>query len=95
MSFDDSDQRLFRELRRRWVPPPIDVAQRVLTTIQEGPALRGRLNRWTMAVCAALCGVAACLALIAAVAQRSANQADHPADLVLNTYDVEVQSLLP
>jgi hypothetical protein len=94
MSFDDSDQRLFRELRRRWVPPPIDVAQRVLTTIQEGPSLRGSLSRWTMAVCAALCGVAACLALTAAVAQRFANQTDHAGELVINTYDVEVQSLL-
>ena len=92
---EDIDQQLFRELRRRSPAPPVDVAQRVLTTIQqEGPARSSRLNRWTMAACAALCGVAACLALIAAMAQRSAHQTNDAADLVINTYDVEIESLL-
>jgi hypothetical protein len=94
MNPEDIDRQLFRELRSRSVPPPVDVAQRVLTTIEAGPALGSRLNRWAMTVSAALCGVAACAALTAALSLRTTDSANGPADLVINTYDVEVESLL-
>ena len=94
MNDDDIDQQLFRELRRRSRPPAVDVARRVLATIQDGRPRPAGLNRWTMAACAALCGAAACIALLAVVAQRFANQASDPAALVINAYDVEVESFM-
>lgn len=91
---EEIDPQLFRELRRRSMAPPVDVADRVLATIQQGPMPARGLDRWTMAISAALCGAAACAALTAALVLRSAGQSSDAADLMLNTYDVEIESLI-
>jgi hypothetical protein len=93
MDAHDIDRDLFRQLRLRSIAPAVDVVVRVSETIRDLPP-RPLLHRWTMAVCAALCATAAGIALIASLASANSASGSHAPDLVIETYEIDVQSLL-
>ena len=90
---NDELEDLFHQLHRRSPAPVIDVVVRVSETIRNLPP-RPLLHRWTMAVCAAFCATAAAVALIASLASATSAGGSHAPDLVIETYEIDVQSLL-
>lgn len=94
MNDDDLPRELFRQLRSRSAAPAIDVAVRVSETIRGLPPRPLLLHRWTMAACAAICATAAALALVAAWSRSAPVESSDASQLLIETYEVDVPSLL-
>ena len=94
MNNDELQRELFRQLRNRSVAPAVDVTVRVSETIRGLPPRPLLLHRWTMAACAAICATAAAITLVATWSRTEPVGSSNAAGMVIETYDVEVQSLL-
>ncbi len=95
MTDTDPELEILSRYRHARPVPIVDVVDRVTKTIGELPQKSRRTDHWTMAACAAVCASAAALLLLAAVIRPG--NVDEPAslfDLVVDSQDVDVQSLL-
>ena len=77
-------------------PAPVDdVADRVVETIHALPTHSLKRNNRTMAACAAVCATTAALLAVAAFIQPStSSESTNVYDLVIDSQDIDVQSVL-
>ena len=91
----DLELEILKRHRHTHPAPTVDVAERVVATIQSIPIQAKRRESRVMAACAALCAGTAALLLFAAVIRPSTSADESNLyDLVLDSQEVSVQSLL-
>ena len=97
MTTNDPELDVLQRYRNFRPAPIVDVAQRVCDMINGLPPRAGRANRWAMAASAVICAaMAASIAFAAALRPADTGELSSTlVDLVIDTHQVDVQSMLP
>ena len=92
---NDPELDLLNRYRQARPAPVVDVAERVAATIRSLPVKTRRTERWAMAACAAVCATTAALLFVTALMQPTATLDQSSLyDLVIESQEIDVQSLL-